>query len=96
MAKQWEVRLSNRAKKSYEQLKRNGQRPSIGSLVNLLALELETKGPIRSNWPNYGKLGEGHYHCHLKKGHPTFVACWQVIGKQIEVHYVGTHEGAPY
>lgn len=97
MAKEWDVRLSNKAGKNYKQLYHNGRtRPSIASLVDLLVLELETCGPVRLNWPNYGKLEEGYYHCHLKKGHPTFVACWKVSGKQIEVYYVGTHEGAPY
>jgi hypothetical protein len=96
MAIEWEVCLSNKAKKNYERLKNNGRKPSVVDLINLLMLELEIKGPHRSNWPNYGKLGKGDYHCHLKKGHPTFVACWKVFGKQIEVYYVGTHEGAPY
>jgi hypothetical protein len=38
-------------------------------------------------------------HCHLRKGRPTYVACWRIIDKktkQIEVYYVGSHEGAPY
>jgi hypothetical protein len=96
MAPLWDVSLSNRAKKNYESLKRNGSKPSIASLVNFLLLELETMGPVRSNWPNYGKLSDGRYHCHLKKGRPTFVACWEVIEHKIEVYYVGTHEGAPY
>jgi hypothetical protein len=96
MAMVWDVRLSNRAKSNYEKLKRNGSKPSIASLVNFLLLELETLGPLRSNWPNYGKLGETCYHCHLKKGRPTFVACWKATGNKIEVYYVGTHEGAPY
>jgi len=62
-------------------------------------------GPYRSNWKNFGPLHkgkgipEGAFHCHLKKGKPTFVACWQIISKKektIEVFYVGTHENAPY
>ncbi len=39
------------------------------------------------------------HHCHLKKGHPTYVVCWRVTSKQlktVEVYYVGTHEKAPY
>lgn len=100
MALKWEVRLSRMAVKNYEKLKRNGiRRPSIVDLVDLLVQELELKGPERPNWPNYGKLATNQYHCHLKKGHPTFVACWKINDqkmKQIEVYYVGTHEGAPY
>jgi hypothetical protein len=36
---------------------------------------------------------------HLKKGHPTYVAIWEVANKEIkliEVIYAGTHEKAPY
>jgi hypothetical protein len=39
------------------------------------------------------------YHCHLKAGRPTYVACWELIDKKIrilEVYYVGTREKAPY
>jgi hypothetical protein len=35
----------------------------------------------------------------LKKGHPTYVAIWEVKNKEIrliEVIYAGTHEKAPY
>jgi mRNA-degrading endonuclease RelE of RelBE toxin-antitoxin system len=50
--------------------------------------------------PHFGKIegGKNAYHCHLNKGHPTYVACWQVNKKirKIEVYYVGTHENAPY
>lgn len=56
-------------------------------------------GPVRGNWPNYGKLGPGRHHCHLKKGHPTYVAVWEESPegiKLIEVTYAGTHERAPY
>lgn len=45
------------------------------------------------------KLSNGDHHCHLKKGHPTYVVIWQVTDKTIklvEVTYVGTHEKAPY
>ena len=64
-----------------------------------LISEIELKGPVRGNWPNFGKLSGNHYHCHLKKGKPTYVAVWEVINKDIklvEVIYAGTHEKAPY
>ena len=63
-----------------------------------LVREIEEKGPVRGNWPNYGKLSDKvRHHCHLKKGKPTYVACWEEKGKEeIEVYYVGTHEKAPY
>lgn len=64
-----------------------------------LLLEIEKQGPVRGNWPNYGKLGKNRYHCHLKKGHPAYVAVWEIKDNQIklvEVIYVGIHEKAPY
>ena len=68
------------------------------SLVALLR-DIEAAGPVRGNWPNYSTLGRGRHHCHLKKGHPTYVAVWEVIDRErriIEVTYVGTHANAPY
>ena len=64
-----------------------------------LMAEIEMAGPVRGNWPNYGKLGPGLHHCHLKKGRPTYVALWEETEREIrlvEVIYVGTHEKAPY
>jgi hypothetical protein len=95
----WEVKFSRKAAGQYEKLKRNGSRPSIVDVVNLLIIEMKNSGPYRSNWSNYGPLETNEYHCHLKKGKPTYVACWKVIDKEnkkIEVYYVGTHENAPY
>lgn len=65
----------------------------------VLLKEIELKGPIRGNWPNYSKLKDQRHHCHLKKGQPTYVVVWQVIDNEIrliEVIYAGTHEKAPY
>ncbi|MDQ7831178.1 MAG: cytotoxic translational repressor of toxin-antitoxin stability system [Desulfovibrionaceae bacterium] len=64
-----------------------------------LLLEMEQAGPIRGNWPNYGKLGPRRHHCHIKKGRPTYVAVWEEADgtvRLVEVTYVGTHEKAPY
>lgn len=68
---------------------------------SLLALvrEIEVYGPVRGNWPNYGKIPNMKHHCHLKNGKPTYVAIWEVKNKQIkfvEVIYAGTHEKASY
>jgi len=63
-----------------------------------LMREIETDGPVRGNWPNYGKLDKGRYHCHLKKGRPTYMAVWELKDKEIclvEVTYAETHEKAP-
>lgn len=64
-----------------------------------LVREIQLTGPVRGNWKNYGKFGTTQHHCHLKSGRPTYVACWEVIDKRVEiveVYYVGTHEKAPY
>ncbi len=95
----WAVNCSREAGKQYEKLRHSGSRPPITSVIGLLALDLQRNGPYLPNWPNYGSLEEGHFHCHLRKGRPTYVACWRTIDKQvkkIEVYYVGTHERAPY
>lgn len=55
--------------------------------------------PYRSNWPNYTVMQHDDFHCHIKKGRPTYVVCWKIIDKKnklIEVYYAGTHEKAPY
>ena len=58
---------------------------------------IEVMGPVRGDWPNYGKLPGNRHHCHIKKGKPTYVMVWQVVGpKSVEITYVGTHERAPY
>lgn len=71
--------------------------------VLLLARDLELNGPTTSGiWKNYSKLRglNGDYrHCHLVKGKPTYVCCWEIKNKKLcimEVYYVGTHEKAPY
>ncbi len=96
----WSVLFSKGAAKQYERLRHSGQKkPSILDIVDLFVMEVRLKGPERRNWSNYGKLSKDNYHCHLKKGRPTYVVCWKVIDekkRQIEVYYVGTHEGAPY
>jgi len=72
---------------------------SVKKNLFALLLDIEIDGPVRGNWPNYGKLGRNRHHCHLKKGHPTYVAVWEVKEYQIklvELTYVGSHEKAPY
>ena len=87
-----EIYFTNSARKLYDRLNNN-----IQSIVDLFVIELELSGPVRGNWPNYGKLSKTEHHCHLKKGKPTYVACWRLVEKNIiEVYYVGTHEKAPY
>lgn len=72
---------------------------NVQNILIALKKEMEVNGPIRGNWPNFSALSGDRYHCHLKKGHPTYVAIWEVIDKKIkliEVIYAGTHEKAPY
>jgi mRNA-degrading endonuclease RelE of RelBE toxin-antitoxin system len=90
----WQVILSTRAEKQIKRLSVN-----VKTRLFYLLAEIERTGPIRGNWPNYGKLDETRHHCHIRKGKPCFVAVWEVVDKKInliEVRYVGTHEGARY
>lgn len=95
----WHVSLSRSAGKQAIKLPE-----SVRLQINLLMREMEQFGPIRKNWPNFSALkGKGlpknAYHCHIKKGKPTYVACWYVEDKKVkivEIFYVGSHENGPY
>jgi len=90
----WQVILSSRAEKQIKRLSVN-----VNTRLFYLLAEIERTGPIRGNWPNYGKLDDTRHHCHIRKGKPCFVAVWEVVDTKInmiEVKYVGTHEGARY
>jgi hypothetical protein len=92
--KNWEVQLTTRVTKDTKILPEK-----IIKLLVALIKEIEVEGPMQPEWPHFSKLGKTTYHCHLKQGRPTYVACWEVIDKQIkliEVYYAGTHEKAPY
>ncbi|OGT61838.1 MAG: hypothetical protein A3E85_01845 [Gammaproteobacteria bacterium RIFCSPHIGHO2_12_FULL_45_12] len=56
--------------------------------LRLLFMDLATKGPAVSEWPNYGKLrgikGDKR-HCHLQSGKPTYVCCWEVVDKKRKI-----------
>jgi hypothetical protein len=90
----WTVKLGRKANKSLDKLLK-----AIGNILALLMADIEVDGLVRSDWPNYSRLGDRRHHCHLKKGHPTYVAVWEeteVGVRLVEVVYVGTHEKAPY
>ncbi len=92
---EWQVEIS---KKIVRQIKRLPNKAVKESLFALLR-DIELHGPVRGDWPNYGKLDKDRHHCHIKKGHPTYVVIWEEQNKKIrlvEVTYVGTHEKAPY
>jgi len=98
----WNAYLSKDAKKQYIKLKRSGdhRKPSIIDLIDALVMDLMHHGPVMKDWPNYSAIDKGRnsfHHCHLRKGKPTYVACWIATNEnKIEVFYVGTHERAPY
>lgn len=90
----WEVKTTKKLEKALSSLPRN-----VYDALRLLMIDMSEHGPIRGNWPNYSKLDKNRHHCHIKKGHPTYVAIWvdRPEGIQlIEVTYAGTHERAPY
>ncbi len=97
--KRWRVDFSSRADKQTKKLPGHTQ-----DALHLLRRELESEGPVRSNWPNYGKIkgtkkNVDMHHCHLNKGQPCYVVVWVVIDKEVqilEVRHVGTHEKTDY
>jgi hypothetical protein len=72
---------------------------NVQNLLIALKKDMEANGPVRGDWPNFSTLSGSRYHCHLKKGRPTYVAIWEVKDREIkliEVTYAGSHEKAPY
>ena len=92
---EWTVKLSTiKLSKSIAQLPEH-----VRLKMFALAKDLESKGPMQPGWPNFSKLGDNSYHCHIKKGKPTYVVCSRVLSKEdklLEIYYAGTHEKAPY
>lgn len=90
----WTVTVSASALKGARKLPEPVRRA-----LALLMADMEDLGPVRGDWPNYGKLAARRHHCHLKKGRPTYVAVWEEMAggiRLVEVTYVGTHGKAPY
>lgn len=106
MVKQWIVNLSAKAGKTIKEKNAKKALPqSIIDILQTLIMDLEQYGPTLGTtsikWHNFGPIAgkKDVYHCHLKKGKPTYVACWCIEDKKIkllEIFYVGTHENAPY
>ena len=98
----WSVNFSTKAVKQVNKLGKVSKSALLA--LQLLVEDLKSKGPYPgSPWQSYGKLNNkktiDRRHCHLIKGNPTYVCCWEVIDKKvqiIEVYYAGTHEKAPY
>lgn len=97
MTRKWVIETSTAVKRAVVKLP-----VKVLLQFRFLYEELGCRGPSLSDWPNYGKLRNikgDKRHCHLQKGRPTYVCCWEVKDKVkmiIEVYYVGTHEKAPY
>jgi mRNA-degrading endonuclease RelE of RelBE toxin-antitoxin system len=90
----WTVNISGKVRKTVDSLPK-----AVAEQLIFLIREIESLGPVRGNWPNYGKLDRNRHHCHLKKGKPTYVAVWEVRDRTVrlvEITYAGTHEKAPY
>jgi hypothetical protein len=92
----WTIWFTGKAKKQAAKLPLDLKRR-----LRALAEDLRTSGPNCQGWPNFGKIYgfEDCFHCHLKKGRPTYVVVWKVSDQRtkiIEVRYVGTHEGVDY
>jgi len=68
---------------------------AVQILFDELVKDLQDKGPIQNEWPNYSKLSENRFHCHLNY---SYTACWYNENNsiKIEVNYAGTREKAPY
>jgi mRNA-degrading endonuclease RelE of RelBE toxin-antitoxin system len=87
----WTVKVARKAAKRALKLPRRVQ-----VLLQTLLVDLGATGPTQHEWPNYSRLTDGRYHCHLTHRH---VAVWVELNGEsriIEVTYVGSREGAPY
>lgn len=86
----YEVIVKKKILKNIEKMPEHIQK----KMVNLVE-DLRSNEPIRSEWPNFSKLGEDRYHCHLAN---KWVACWfcEKNSNIIEVTYAGSRENAPY
>lgn len=84
------VMIKKRVEKNLEKMPK-----PIQKVFRDLLLDLEFKGPIQADWPNYDKIGKNEYHCHLAY---KWVACWKNDKNSItiEVYYAGSREDAPY
>lgn len=80
----WKIEISSNARKQIKKLPEK-----VKDLLDFLLEEIEIRGPIRKNWPHFspltkkkGKIPANAYHCHIKKGRPTYVACWKIENKK--------------
>ncbi len=71
----WMIWFTGKARKQAAKLPSDLKRR-----LRALAQDLRTRGPNCQGWPNFGKIYafEDCFHCHLKKGRPTYVVVWKV------------------
>ncbi|MBI2970166.1 MAG: cytotoxic translational repressor of toxin-antitoxin stability system [Gammaproteobacteria bacterium] len=87
----WTVKVARRAAKRALRL------PSrVQMLFQTLLVDLATTGPIQHEWPNYSRLADERYHCHLTYRCVAFSMEAAPESRVIEVTYVGSREDAPY
>lgn len=86
----YSVKLKKKVQKNLEKMP-----VSIQDTFFQLVDDLERFGPVQTEWPNYSKLSQDEYHCHLSR---KWVACWRNEKNTIiiEVYYAGSRENAPY
>lgn len=86
----YQVRLGKHVLKRIERLP-FGVQQKLGNLVQ----DLRNDGPVQALWPNFSRLGQNKYHCHLSY---KWVACWyhEKGTLRIEVYYAGSRENATY
>jgi hypothetical protein len=86
----YKVAIKRRVLRCVERMPLNEQKKLV-----LLVDDLVASGPVQPAWPNYSKLSESEYHCHLSR---KWVACWRHEKGtiKIEVYYAGSRENAPY
>ena len=95
----WAVEYTGKAVKQKGDLP-----PDIDNALLALVKALQWHGPVQKKRPHYGKIkglkkNTDIHHCHLNKGHPTYVVAWKVAdkkGKKMEIIHVGTNEKTDY
>ncbi len=78
----WRITITRKVKKQLDKINYD-----FLSVFRLLVEDLSEYGPRPSRrWQNYSKLKGGKNtdkrHCHLIRGNPTYVCCWEIIDKK--------------
>lgn len=86
----YEIFVRKRARKNIEKAPK-----SVQVLFADLLQDLKQTGVMQPSWPNFSKLSDNTYHCHLTY---SYIACWTCENNSIniEVYYAGSRESAPY